>query len=1478
MAACGGGGSDTPLDASEGETVDAAPPDSRPNVEICDNEFEDDGDGFIDCDDTDCALDPYCAAEVACGDDEDNDHDDFVDCDDPDCATAVNCLPEGLCSNGSDDDLDGDVDCEDDDCELFCLVGCIDGESLVTIPATGLPQTVDNPTDVVVDFAVNATGLISGAAVHFSIDHSFPADLDIMLRAPNGGPELDLTSDNGSTGQNYTDTYIGAGASAPITTGGAPFTGRFLPEQSFNGVTGLPALGTWQVVVHDDFPSESGVVQSMELYVCVCDGTDGCESQLACVDGQDNDGDTLVDCLDTADCGGMAQCIPETICDDDQDSDLDGLFDCQDPDCVGIGFCELPETSCSDGNDNDGDLTTDCADTSCDNAAYCLPEADCFDGTDDDNDGLADCLDIGCNGVEGCELGTEVSCNDGLDNDGDTLTDCADSNCAGLLLCSGTTCPAGTIATNRRASGLPIPIPDVQTTTSTIPFARPGLVKMVAVKIDANHTYDSDLDIYLDAPGGTVELSTDNGTSLENFTQTVFIDSAANPITAGTPPFTGSFRPETPFSNLIGRPAPGNYTLRITDDLGGDFGTLNAYEVLLCQCDAASGDCEFGPACRNGSDDDGDAVIDCAETSCATDPFCIPETACNNGLDEDLDGLIDCDDPNCDGIQNCEFGTEDTCNDHLDNDSDTAIDCADTDCTNTAHCLPETDCNDGIDDDNDGLMDCLDVGCNGLDGCELGTELTCNDGFDNDGDTLSDCADPNCSGQLYCNATCPAGMESRYQVALDNPQPILDNATIRSTIPIPVDGKVQQVAVKVDALHTFDADVDMFLEAPGGTVELSTDNGGGNDNYTNTIFMDSAATAITAGVAPYTGSFRPEQPLGNLAQTSMIGDWKLRVTDDAAALAGTLNKYEVLVCYCDPAGGSCEFGTECRNGVDNDNDTLIDCADPNCATDPFCIPESACNDNVDNDLDGLKDCLDPNCDGIQGCQLGTELNCTDNFDNDADGPKDCFDTDCAADPACQIELNCNNGLDDDGNGTSDCADAACATSLWCLPESDCTDGTDNDGDGVTDCADVGCNGVQGCVLAPESGCEDGVDNDADLTTDCTDQDCALWCSIASCPAGSHKVQYRAGGLPLAMPDNGQIANPAIASITPNVSGVVSQVAVRVDVTHTNDADVDMFLNTPNGLYELSTDNGSTNDNYVRTIFLDAAATAITAGVAPYTGSFRSEWPLSGLVSYPSSGGTWQLWAADDLAVNTGTLNRFELMFCQCDNAAGNCEVGPYACRNGVDDDGNGFADCLDPGCATDPVCVTPPPASEHACSDTLDDDGDGQTDCADSDCAWLCGTLGSVCTSPRQLYRYGTVDMPKPIAAVSPFLVNSPFRVPVTGTIYRAAVRFNAAHTFVGDVQLSMGSPGGVILDLTSGNGGSGDNYVDTILVDTAAGTIGTTNFNTAPFTGKYRPEQPLSLLAFEQAAGLWWAQVRDTATSDGGNWTEFSLGLCVIP
>lgn len=90
--------------------------------------------------------------------------------------------------------------------------------------------------------------------------------------------------------------------------------------------------------------------------------------------------------------------------------------------------------------------------------------------------------------------------------------------------------------------------------------------------------------------------------------------------------------------------------------------------------------------------------------------------------------------------------------------------------------------------------------------------------------------------------------------------------------------------------------------------------------------------------------------------------------------------------YCAPASSidARITGEICNNGIDDDGDGLVDCADDECPGQPTCgagcictdgrAIEVACMDGIDNDRDGLPDCRDPDCPDV--C-AGTTTCCPD---------------------------------------------------------------------------------------------------------------------------------------------------------------------------------------------------------------------------------------------------------------------------------------------------------------------------------------------------------------------------------------------------------------------------------------------------------------------------------------------------------------------
>ncbi|MFM9008487.1 MAG: proprotein convertase P-domain-containing protein, partial [Bacteroidota bacterium] len=88
------------------------------------------------------------------------------------------------------------------------------------------------------------------------------------------------------------------------------------------------------------------------------------------------------------------------------------------------------------------------------------------------------------------------------------------------------------------------------------------------------------------------------------------------------------------------------------------------------------------------------------------------------------------------------------------------------------------------------------------------------------------------------------------------------------------------------------------------------------------------------------------------------------------------------------------------------------------------------------------------------------------------------------------------------------------------------------------------------------------------------------------------------------------------------------------------------------------------------------------------------------------------------------------------------------------------------------------------------------------------------------------------------------------------SVCINITHPYVGDLEIYLECPDGTRIELSTRNGGSGDNYWSTCFYDTVSGRI---NNGNAPFTGSYRPEGWLFTANNRQNPnGTWNILVRD--------------------
>jgi hypothetical protein len=343
----------------------------------------------------------------------------------------------------------------------------------------------------------------------------------------------------------------------------------------------------------------------------------------------------------------------------------------------------------------------------------------------------------------------------------------------------------------------------------------------------------------------------------------------------------------------------------------------------------------------------------------------------------------------------------------------------------------------------------------------------CGDDQDNDADGDTDCDDADCANDRACgNPDGPApiaapGQSITINSALDAGDPTWvrpdegeDNACAENTseeesqYPYELHEIVNNTGAdqKLRILADWPEDSDGYLLVYGAPFSPSLDACvAADDDYNGQDASLLFNLDISAGqtLTLVASTFSPDEPLGaySFAVTTQLPDAP-----------------EV-----------------CGDGIDNDNNGDLDCADLACSEDASCV--EVCNDDQDNDDDGDTDCDDFDCFGDDAC---VEV-CNDQVDNDDDDDVDCADFDCEFDPAC-AEV-CNDQQDNDGDGRTDCEDAACGEAPGCVEV--CGDQIDNNGDGDVDCSDSDCIFDEACAEI----CDDEVDNDGDGNTDCADFYC-----------------------------------------------------------------------------------------------------------------------------------------------------------------------------------------------------------------------------------------------------------------------------------------------------------------------------------------------------------------------------------------------------
>jgi filamentous hemagglutinin family protein len=102
--------------------------------------------------------------------------------------------------------------------------------------------------------------------------------------------------------------------------------------------------------------------------------------------------------------------------------------------------------------------------------------------------------------------------------------------------------------------------------------------------------------------------------------------------------------------------------------------------------------------------------------------------------------------------------------------------------------------------------------------------------------------------------------------------------------------------ITIKILHPNVGDLVVQLESPTGTrVALLSRVGGSGANFIGTQLTDRAPTQITSGSAPFTGTFTPREPLSQLNNELVAGNWALNVRDQTTGNQGSLESWTLQI-------------------------------------------------------------------------------------------------------------------------------------------------------------------------------------------------------------------------------------------------------------------------------------------------------------------------------------------------------------------------------------------------------------------------------------------------------------------------------------------------------------------------------------------------------------------------------------------------------
>ncbi len=390
-----------------------------------------------------------------------------------------------------------------------------------------------------------------------------------------------------------------------------------------------------------------------------------------------------------------------------------------------------------------------------------------------------------------------------------------------------------------------------------------------------------------------------------------------------------------------------------------DYNIFDSYGDGIC--------CSYGSGSYDISDASGSLASGGAFTSSESKNFCVNggvTPTCTDGIQNGDETGVDCGGPDCPSCPSCTDG--------IMNGDETGVDCGGPDCPVCPSCT------DGIQNGNETGIDCGGPDCPSC--------PTCTDGIQNGNETGIDCGGPDCPS---C-PSCTDGIQNGQETGVDCGGP--------DCVPCDTGGGSDCSENEVI--------LNLQLDNYPGETTWNITNSSNNVLHSGGPYTSAGSTVSDTFCLPdgcY--DFNIFDTYGDgICCSYGQGFYEVNGTSGSLASGGEFGSSETKN-FC--VGGGDETPT-CTDGIQNGDETGVDCGGPDCPSCPTCTDGIQNGDETGVDCGGT---LCPSC-----------PSCTDGIQNGDETGVDCGGPDCPSCPTCDdgIQNGDETGVDCGGPDCEDC--------------------------------------------------------------------------------------------------------------------------------------------------------------------------------------------------------------------------------------------------------------------------------------------------------------------------------------------------------------------------------------------------------------------------------------------------------------------------